>query len=149
MSDQSSAEVAAAADDDLLRGGKQIAKFLYRSDEPADVKRLYAEAPRLPVFQPVPHGPLHAFKSRLLKHYEALSAIKEKAIAEAAEQRLLGVDATPAKPRLKIGKPKRAAISSHRSRPRQPGQIQAEGTRDRLKGRDPPGFAAGNRDRRS
>ena len=75
-----------ALDDDLLRGGKRIAKFNYGSDEKEDVKRLYAEAPRLPVFQEVPGGPLLAFKSKLRKHYEALSAAKELAIAAAAER---------------------------------------------------------------
>ena len=92
MSNQTSAEAAptdgipgAAVDGDLLRGGKAIAKFNYGSDEKADVKRLYAEAPRLPVFQAVPNGPLLAFKSKLREHYLALSAAKELAIAAAAQ----------------------------------------------------------------
>jgi hypothetical protein len=116
MSSQTSAKAiatantidAADADDDLLRGGKAIAKFIYRSGKPEDVKRLYAEAPRLPVFRTVPGGPLHAFKSRLRKHYEALSDAKEREIAEATEQRLLGVGTTPPKPRLKTNKPRPA-----------------------------------------
>jgi hypothetical protein len=99
MSNQTSAKAiaaaAAAADDtddvdaldgDLLRGGKRIAKFNYGSDKKEDVKRLYAEAHRLPVFQDVPGGPLLAFKSKLREHYKALSAAKELAIAAAAAQ---------------------------------------------------------------
>jgi hypothetical protein len=116
MSSQTSVAAAPAEDvdvagseDDLLRGGKRIAKFIYRSDKPEDVKRLYAEAPRLPVFRTVPGGPLHAFKSRLLKHYQALSDAREREIAEAAKQRLLGVDPTPARPRPKPNKPKPTA----------------------------------------
>jgi hypothetical protein len=86
-----------ALDDDLLRGGKRIAKFNYGSGEREDVKRLYAEAPRLPVFQEVPGGPLLAFKSKLRAHYEALSAAKELAIAEAAV-RETQISAAPAPP---------------------------------------------------
>jgi hypothetical protein len=103
--------VTADAADDLMRGGKLIAKFIYKSDEPADVKRLYADAPRLPIFQNVPGGPFYAFKSRLLAHFQALSDAKEREIAEAAA--LAAADLSPlpkikparSQPRKAIAKP--------------------------------------------
>jgi hypothetical protein len=85
MSDQPSAEAAKTnAEGDLLRGGKPIARVAYNDDSPKAVRRLYAEMARLPVFQLTPRGPLFAFRSRLLKHFEALSLAKEQQIVEAA-----------------------------------------------------------------
>ena len=68
-----------------LRGSKPICRFYYGSDTDKDVRRLYNDAPHLPIFQLVPGGPFHAFPSKLTQHLEALSAQKERAIAEAAK----------------------------------------------------------------
>jgi hypothetical protein len=119
MPNQTSAEEA----DDLMDSGEEIALFLYHSAEPADLKRLYSQAPRLPVFQVVPRGPLHAFKSKLRKHFEELSAGKEQALAE------LRASGPPFK--SKAGKPKRAGgqgggPKAANARPRSPSKTVVE-----------------------
>jgi hypothetical protein len=176
MSNQTSAKAiaaaAAAADDtddvddvdaldgDLLRGGKRIAKFNYGSDKKEDVKRLYAEAHRLPVFQDVPGGPLLAFKSRLRKYYEALADARELELADAAKQRLPGVDATSPKPQLRINKPAAVRIgatdrgAANKSRHREKvlasrRKPQTDGLEPFARSRRPPGRTTKRRRRSS
>jgi hypothetical protein len=99
-------------DNDLMRGAERIAAFIYQDDSPQAVRRLYHEASRLPVFQNVKGGPLHALKSRLLKHFEALSIVKERQIAEAAQPPA----APSATPRSHLQRRKPARVVARRAR---------------------------------
>jgi hypothetical protein len=78
--------------DDLLRGGKVIAKEIYGKDDRKHIRRLYHEQDSWPVFQLDDTGVLYALRSRLRAHLEAKSAEKEARIAAAAKT-------TPAPPR--------------------------------------------------
>jgi hypothetical protein len=103
-----------------LRGSKAICLFYYEDGSRKAQRKLYNEAPRLPVFKETPGGPLLAYPSRLLAHLESLSIAREQALAEAA---LRATEApTPAKSRrqLKSRKtPARKAVSARRAAPRQ------------------------------
>jgi hypothetical protein len=56
-----------------LRGARRLALVAYGSCEESDIKRLYNEAPFLPVFRLKPKGPLLGYASQLRKHYAALA----------------------------------------------------------------------------
>jgi hypothetical protein len=64
-----------APDDEVpLRGARRLALEADGSNEESDIKRLYNEAPFLPVFRLKPKGPLMGYASQLRKHYAALAA---------------------------------------------------------------------------
>ena len=55
-----------APDDEVpLRGARRLALEAYGSNEESDIKRLYNEAPFLPVFRLKPKGPLMGYASQL------------------------------------------------------------------------------------
>jgi hypothetical protein len=70
--------------DDLLRGGKVIAKEIYGEDDRKAVRRLYHEQAKWPIFQLDDTGFLYALRSRLRAHLEAKSTEKEAYIAAGA-----------------------------------------------------------------
>ena len=70
---------------DLLRGAKAIAREIYGSDAQEDMRRLYHEQDRWPIFQLDDSGSFYALKSRLRAHLVAMSAAKEAAIAVASK----------------------------------------------------------------
>jgi hypothetical protein len=75
---------ATPPDEIPVRGARAISLILYGSDAPADVKRVYAEAPNLPVFRTKVRGPLHGFPSELRQHYRKLSEAAAKRATERA-----------------------------------------------------------------
>jgi hypothetical protein len=85
--------------DDLLRGGKNLAKEIYGKDDPKHVRKIYHEQDKWPIFQLDDSGVLYALRSRLRAHLEAKSAEKEARIAAAAAGKT-----TPAPPRPRPSK---------------------------------------------
>jgi hypothetical protein len=71
--------------DDLLRGGKVIAKEIYGKDDRKHIRKIYHEQNKFPIFQLDDSGVLYALKSRLRAHLEAKSAESEARIAAAAK----------------------------------------------------------------
>ena len=96
-----------------LRGGKAISAFYYKDDSRKAQRRLYNDAPRLPLFKETPGGPFLAYPSRLLAHLEALSIAREQELAEAALRATEGP--TSAKPRRhQLAAPKSAPARSRK-----------------------------------
>jgi hypothetical protein len=71
--------------DDLLRGGKVIAKEIYGKDDRKHIRKIYHEQNKFPIFQLDDSGVLYALRSRLRAHLEAKSAEKEARIAAASK----------------------------------------------------------------
>jgi hypothetical protein len=72
--------------DDLLRGGKALAKEIYGKDDHKHIRKIYHEQNKFPIFQLDDSGVLYALRSRLRAHLEAKSAEKEARIAAAASK---------------------------------------------------------------
>lgn len=93
-----------APDDEVpLRGARRLALEAYGSNEESDIKRLYNEAPFLPVFRLKPKGPLMGYASQLRKHYAALAAqAQAQAVTRAAGAEVI----KPVTQRAEAAKPK-------------------------------------------
>jgi len=73
--------------DDLLRGGKQLARIIYGKDDRQTLRKLYYEVEqgRWPVFQHDENGLLYGLKSRIEAHIAAKSAEQEARLATAQQ----------------------------------------------------------------
>jgi hypothetical protein len=98
--------------DDLLRGGKAICREIYGSDTRENLRKLYNEQDRWPIFQLDDSGTFYALRSRIRAHLQAKSAEKESRIAAAAAEGAAKAAAkaakraAKAKPHHRRGRPK-------------------------------------------